>query len=107
MQVEVTDVCTDEAWVGKTYLSIHVRTIHVDEGSAIMDTLTEVDDIRLEDPVRTGVSDHHRSEVILMLLSLLHEVFPVDITMRIARYDDALVAALRSRSRVRTMSRSG
>ncbi len=42
-----------------------------------------------------------------MLLSLLHEVFPVDITMRIACYDDALVAALRSRSRVRTMSRSG
>ena len=48
MQVEVTDVCTDEAWVGKTYLSIHVRTIHVDEGSTIMDTLTEIDDIRLE-----------------------------------------------------------
>ena len=94
MQVEVTDVCTDEARVSKTYLSIHIRTIHVDEGSAIMDTLTEVDDIRLEDPVRTGISDHHRSEVILMLLGLLHEVFPVDITMRIARYDDALVATL-------------
>ena len=94
MQVEVTDVCTDEARVGKTYLSIHVRTIHVDEGSAIMDALTEVDDIRLEDPVRTGISDHHRSEVILMLLGLLHEVFPVDITMRIARYDNALVATL-------------
>ena len=107
MQVEVTDVCTDEAWVGKTYLSIHVRTIHVDEGSAIMDALTEVDDVRLEDPVRTGVGDHHRSEVILMLLGLLHEVFPVYITMLIARYDDTLVATLRSRSRVRTVSRSG
>ena len=94
MQVEVTDVCSDEARVSKTYLSIHIRTIHIDEGSAIMDTLTEIDDIRLEDPVRTGISDHHRSEVILMLLGLLHEVFPVDITMRIARYDDALVATL-------------
>ena len=94
MQVEVADVCSDEARVGKTYLSVHIRTIHIDEGSAIMDALTEVDDIRLEDPVRTGISDHHRSEVILMLLGLLHEVFPVDITMRIARYDDALVATL-------------
>ena len=95
VQVEVADIGSDEAWVSQTYLSIHICTIHIDEGSAVVDALAEVDDVRFKDPVRTGIGDHHCCEVILMLLGLLHEVFPVNITMLVAGNDDALIATLR------------
>ena len=107
VEVEVTDVCTDEAWIGESYLSVHVRPIHVDESTAVVDTLAEVDDIRLEDPVGTGVGDHHRSKLILVLLGLLHEVFPVDITMLVTGDDHALIATLRGGGRVRPVCRGG
>ena len=95
VQVQVTDIGTDEAWVGQTDLRIHIRAIHIDESSTVVDALAEVDDVRLKDPVRTGIGDHHCCEVILMLFGLLHEVFPVNITMLVASNDDALIATLR------------
>ena len=100
MEVEVADVSTDEAGVGEPYLRVHVRTIHIDEGTAVVDALTEVDDVRLEDPVRAWVGDHHRSEFVTMLLGLLHEVLPVHIPMFVTGDDHALVATLRGRGGV-------
>ena len=95
VQVQVTDIGTDEAWVGQTDLRIHIRPIHIDESSAVVDALAEVDDVRLKDPVRTGIGDHHCCEVVLMLFGLLHEVLPVNITMLVAGNNDALIATLR------------
>ena len=95
MEVEVADVSTDEARVGEPYLSVHVRSIHIDEGTTVVDALAEVDDVRLEDPVRAGVGDHHRSEVVTMLLGLLHEVLPVHIPVFVTGDDHTLVATLR------------
>ena len=59
-----------------------------------MDALAEVDDVRLEDPVRAGVGDHHRSELVTMLLGLLHEVLPVHIPVLVTGDDYALIATL-------------
>ena len=105
MEVEVADVSTDEAGVGEPYLSVHVRTIHIDEGTAVVDALAEVDDVRLEDPVRAGVGDHHRSEVVTMLLGLLHEVLPVHIPVFVTGDDHALIATLRGGGGVRPVGR--
>ena len=78
MEVEVADICADEAGVGPAALAVHIGTIHVDQSAAVVHDLEELTDVYLEDAVRTRVGDHGAGEAVLILLRLGAEVLHVD-----------------------------
>ena len=106
VQIQMAHVCSDEARTGQSYLSIHVGTVHIHLTSTLVDAMAKIDNVRLEDTVRTRVGNHHGSDFVLVLFGLSHEVLHIYVASLVASYRHRIVSALDGTGRIGTVGRS-
>ena len=105
VQVQVANVCTNCTWISQTYLSVHIRTVHIYLCTTSVDDITNLLDFRFEDTVSRRISNHQGSQFVLVGFSLCTKVFHIHITLFVASTSYGSVTALYSRCRVSSVSR--
>src|SRR5690606_27330282 len=58
MQVEVAHISADAPRTGKTYLCIHVGTVHINLPTVLVDNLTDLHDRLFKNPMRRRIGNH-------------------------------------------------
>ena len=86
VQVQVTHIGPERSRRGQTHLSIHVRSIHVDLATGLMDPLTYILHRHLKHTMSAGVGNHQSGQFAPMLIDLLPEISDIDIALEIARH---------------------
>src|SRR5690606_28906635 len=81
VQVEVTNISTDESGSCESNLSIHVCAIHVDLSSMLVNYLGDFFYGFFVHTVSAGIGDHDPSEILRMLFGFCFEIFKVDVTI--------------------------
>ena len=105
VEVQVANISTDGSRAGKSNLSVHVGSVHVNLSSSIVDAVADLDDVLLEDSKGGRVGDHEASEVVAVLCNLGLEVLHVAVTLVVVVNDNDLHAGHGGRSRVGTVGR--
>jgi hypothetical protein len=77
VEVEMADISANVTRRAETNLSVHVGTIHVDETTVLVNKLTDLLDLGLENTEGRGVSDHDSSKLISVLDTLGLEILNV------------------------------
>jgi len=83
MEVQMTNICSNETWRSETELGIHVCTVHVNLSSILMNNIANTLGILLEHTVSRWVSDHDTRKSISVLLCFLFNFFKHDVSLGI------------------------
>ena len=86
---------------------VHVRTVHVDLATRVMDERTDLADGLLIDTVRRRVRDHQRGEVVAMLDQLGPQIIKIDVTAIVAGNHDDTHARHHGAGGIRAVGRDG
>ena len=86
VKVQVTHIGPERSRRGQTHLSIHVRSIHVDLATGLVDPLANILHRHLEHAMSAGVGNHQSGQFAPMLIDLLPEISDIDIALEIARH---------------------
>jgi hypothetical protein len=90
VEVDVTHVRANVGRPRDTDERVHVRPIHVDLPTVLVDDGADVRDRLLEHAMRGWIRHHQRREIRLVLLGLRVQVGDVDVAVRIRFHDDHL-----------------
>lgn len=97
MKIQVAYVSTDQTWGGKTKLSVHVRTIHVNLTTIPVDRVAAILDRAFEYTMGRWVSNHDTGEFFGELLGLLFDLVSPDVSVLITvNWNDFHTAKLSS-----------
>ena len=107
VQVQVAEVGADGARIRQANLRIHVRTVHVELTTAVVDDVAHFLDVFLEDAVGRGVSNHAGSQIVLVGFCLGAEVLEVDVAVVVAFDGNGCEAALDGARRICPVCRGG
>ena len=103
----MTNVRADVAGSAKTYLSVHVGAVHVDQCSCGVDFRADCFDGFLEDAVGRRIRDHQSGERLAVFADLFLEVGVVDVTRTVAGDRDDLHAGHGCTGWIGSMRRGG
>jgi hypothetical protein len=107
VEVEMADISTNVTGAAKTDLGVHVGTVHVDETAMLVDKITDLLDLRLEDTESRGIGNHDSSKLISVLDTLGLQILDIQVTSLTVTLDsNNLHTSHGSRSRVGTVSRN-
>src|SRR5438876_8827005 len=81
VQVQMTDVGTDIAWPAKTDLRVHICAVHVNLTAMAVDDLADLANRGLEHPMRAGIRDHQRCEIVCVRVGLGTQISQIDIAI--------------------------
>ena len=81
MQVQVTNIRTDQTGSGKSYLCIHIRTIHVHLSAMFVNYIRDFLYCFFIDPISTRISDHDTGKLLAVLRSFCFQVFHINISV--------------------------
>ena len=84
MQIEMTDVGTNDGGARQTNLGVHVGAVHVHLSPVRVNHRTHLGHALFEHSVRRGIRDHERGEVRIMCLGQPPQVGDGHVTGRIA-----------------------
>ena len=84
VEIEMADIGPDEAGAGEADLGVHVRAVHVNLATGVVDDLADFADGFLEDAVRARVGDHERAEIGGVRGDLRAQVREVDVAVGVA-----------------------
>ncbi len=79
VQVEVADVAAEPSGFGQPHEGVEVRSVDIDLSTGRVHLVTYLSDGRLEYPVRGGIGDHQRRELIGVARDLGGQVVQVDV----------------------------
>src|SRR5690606_15341450 len=88
MQVQVTYVGSDKARTGKSYLSIHIRTVHIYLSAILVNKFTDFENGFFKYSVRRRIGNHQAGKVLFMGSRLFSEIFNINIPEFIAFDND-------------------
>jgi hypothetical protein len=107
VEVEMTDISTNVTGAAETNLSVHVGTVHIDKTAMLVDKITDLLNLRLEDSESRGISNHDSSKLISVLGTLGLEILDIQVASLAVTLDsNNLHTSHSSRSRVGTVSRN-
>jgi hypothetical protein len=69
MKIEMAYISANLTGRAQPDLSIHIRTVHVDLPTVLMNNITNSFDLGLEDAESAGVCDHDSAELLAVLLT--------------------------------------
>ena len=104
MQIQMTNIGTDKARIGQSYLSIHISTIHIYLCATCMNDVTDFYDLCFKDTVRGRVGDHQCSQILLVFFSFGAKILHVYIPLPVASTGDGHESCLNSRCRICAVS---
>jgi hypothetical protein len=108
VQVKMADIGTDFSGGAKSNLGVHVGSVHVNLSSELVDNLTSLLHLGLENSVGGGVGNHNRGKLVLVLLGLELEVGHVKISgLGVALDSDNAHSAHRGGGRVGSVGGGG
>ena len=79
VQVDVADIGAVVAGPRQPHLGIEVCPIEIDQPAMSMHDLADFANLVFEDPVRRRIGDHHRRELVSVLLGLRAQVVEVEV----------------------------
>ena len=68
----------------ETDLSVHVRAVHIDLASGLVNDVANLSDAFLEHAVRGGIRDHQAGQVVLVRFGLRAQIGDVDVAFFVA-----------------------
>ena len=105
VEVEVTDVGSDVAWVGEANLRVHVGAVHVDLAAVVMDNACDFDDAFFVNAMRRWISNHDTCQDVFELGSNRAQLFDVDVAVGVTARNHYFKTCHDGRCRVGTVCR--
>ena len=105
MQIQVANISSKEPRASIPCLSIHIRSVHVNLPSIIMNMLYYLDNIVVEHPEGRRIGHHQATQIIPMLGHLILKILQINLAMHIILYSDHLQTCQYGAGRVGAMRR--
>ena len=106
MQVEVAHIGSNKCRIRPPYLSVHIRTVHIDITAIGMDSINHLTDRLLEDTMRRRIRDHTAGKHLFVLLGFRFPVRQIGISQLVTLDYARRETGLHTRCGIRTVSRS-
>ena len=107
MKIQVADIRADESRISQSHLRVHIGSIHIYLRSASMDNVADLFYFRFKYTVGGGISDHQRSQFLLVLFGFGAEGGHVNVALFVAGAGNGGETGLDGGSRVGAVRRSG
>ena len=101
----MTYVCTNMARICKSYLCVHICTVHIYQSAVLVDNVADFPNLNLKHTVGRRVSDHKSCKVLCICSCFLPKFLNVYVTVLIATYKYNAETCHSCRCRVGTVSR--